>query len=256
MGALHEGHMSLLRRAARENDVVVASVFVNPTQFGPNEDFNRYPRPWAKDRRLLAEVGVDAVFLPTPETMYPKGHATSVVVAGLTDTLCGSPSARGPRHFIGVATVVTKLLIIVAPTNAYFGMKDFQQLRVIEQLADDLNLPVRIVRCATLREADGLAMSSRNAYLSPRERAQAPRLYRALQSGAKLLRSAPFMSPRAVCKHVVSILAADPPLRIDYIELVDAVTLQPLLKTRKPALLAAAVHLGRTRLIDNIYISQ
>ncbi len=156
MGALHEGHLSLLKRAARENDVVVASVFVNPTQFGPKEDFKRYPRPWSKDRSLLQSVDVQTVFLPTVESMYVPGHSTSVVVSGLTSTLCGSPSSRGPQHFVGVATVVAKLFNILQPTRAYFGMKDFQQLRVIEQMTIDLNLPVRIVRCPTWRESDGL----------------------------------------------------------------------------------------------------
>ena len=256
MGALHAGHISLMRRAAKSNDVVVASVFVNPTQFGPKEDFSRYPRPWTKDRFLLKRAGVDVVFLPTSASMYRSGHSTAVSVKDLTQTLCGAPTSRGPAHFEGVATVVTKLLNIVAPTNAYFGMKDFQQLRVIEQLVVDLNLSVKIVRCPTFREPDGLAMSSRNAYLSPPDRAQAPRLYRALQAGVKLLRSPAFMSPRAVCRQIASTLAAHPPFRIDYIELVDSVTLQPLESFRAPAVLAAAVFLGKTRLIDNIYIKK
>jgi pantoate--beta-alanine ligase len=254
MGALHAGHLSLLRRAARDCDVVVSSVFVNPTQFGPNEDFTRYPRPWKKDRALLASAGAHAVFLPAAASMYPPGHATSVVVNGLTATLCGSPMARGPEHFTGVATVVTKLFNIVQPTRAYFGMKDFQQLRVIEQLTSDLNLPVKIVRCPTLREKDGLAMSSRNAYLSPLEREIAPRFHLALQHGRKLLTSQPSMSPRTICQRVKSTLAAHP-FRIDYVELVDPVTLQPLRRNSTPALLAAAVFLGKTRLIDNILIN-
>ena len=257
MGALHAGHLVFARNARRGKMTRWSPpVFVNPTQFGPKEDFKRYPRPWLKDRALLQSAGVHAVFLPTAESMYRPGHSTSVVVSGLTSTLCGSPSARGPQHFVGVATVVAKLFNIVQPTQAYFGMKDFQQLRVIERMTLDLNLPVHIVRCLTLREKDGLAMSSRNAYLSPYERAQAPRLYRALQAGRKLLTSRPFMSPRAVCRNVVSILAAHPPFRIDYVDVVDPVTLQSLGRTRKPALLAAAVTLGKTRLIDNIYISQ
>lgn len=256
MGALHAGHLSLVKQAERSNDVLVASIFVNPLQFGPNEDFARYPRTWAQDRILLAKGGIDAVFLPTPVAMYKEGHVTTVVVKKLTDRLCGAPTSRGPQHFIGVATIVNKLFNVVQPTNAYFGMKDFQQLRVIEQMVDDLNIPVRIVRCATMREPDGLAMSSRNAYLSPSDRAQAPRVYLALQQGIKLLRSRSFMSPRAVCQHVASILAAHPPFRIDYVELVDPVTLQPLKQTQTPALLAAAVFLNKTRLIDNILISK
>jgi pantoate--beta-alanine ligase len=243
-----------VKRAKRENKIVIASIFVNPTQFGPDEDFSRYPRPIHKDINLLKSMGVHALFLPTKEMMYTASAATEVKVKGLTDTLCGSPTSRGPQHFIGVATVVAKLFNLVRPTNAYFGMKDFQQLRVIEQMNQDLDFGIRIVRCPTFREPDGLAMSSRNAYLSPMKRAQAPRLYRALQLGRKLLRSRPQMSPQAVCKRLSLLLQAHPSFKIDYIDMVHPITLKRLKRSQRPALLAAAVFLGNTRLIDNILI--
>jgi pantoate--beta-alanine ligase len=254
MGALHAGHLSLVRRARRENNFTIASIFVNPTQFGPREDFSRYPRPFARDVRALTEAGVDALFAPTPKTLYPAGFATTVTVAGLTDHLCGAPSSRGPAHFAGVATVVAKLFGVVKPNNAYFGLKDFQQVRVIEQMTADLNLGVRVVRCPTVREKDGLAMSSRNAYLSVEDRALAPRLYVSLQRGAKLLHSQRSISSEAVIGAVRNALASTPEIRIEYIELVHPSTLQPLPEARCPALLAAAVHIGRTRLIDNILV--
>jgi pantoate--beta-alanine ligase len=254
MGALHEGHLSLVKRSFRDNSLTIASVFVNPTQFGPQEDFSRYPRPYARDRRLLAGAGVDALFAPSPKAMYPDGFETTVTVGGLTDTLCGAPSSRGPAHFAGVATVVAKLFGIVRPDRAYFGMKDFQQVRVIEQMNDDLNLGVRVVRCGTVREPDGLAMSSRNAYLSVEERALAPLLHVSLQQGAKLLLSKRSMSPKALIGAVRDVLSSTPKIRIEYVQLVDPVTLQTLKAARRPALLAAAVRIGNTRLIDNILV--
>ena len=254
MGALHAGHLALVKRAVRENDVVAASIFVNPTQFGPSEDFSRYPRPFAADRRLLKEAGVDLLFAPAPPDMYPAGFATRVIVSKLTDTLCGALTSRGPGHFEGVATVVAKLFGIVAPTRAYFGLKDYQQVRVIEQMVEDLNLDVKIVRCPTVRERDGLAMSSRNAYLSPAERAVAPQLHVSLQRGAKLLASHRSMRPDEVIRAVEESLSAAPEIRSEYIELVDPKTLEKLAVARRPALLAAAVRLGKTRLIDNILV--
>lgn len=254
MGALHAAHLELVERARRENRCSLVSIFVNPTQFGPKEDFSHYPRPFANDVRLLKSVGADALFSPVKDAMYTPSHATEVRVQRLTDNLCGSPKSRGPAHFIGVATVVAKLLNLARPTRAYFGMKDFQQLRVIEQMNVDLNLGVSIVRCPTKREPDGLAISSRNAYLSSMERLEAPRLYDALQYGRKLLRSRPQMSPRAVCDKLSLLLRAHPAFKIDYIQMVDPVTLQQLTSSRRPALLAAAVFLGRTRLIDNLLV--
>lgn len=255
MGALHAAHLSLVKRSKRENSVTVVSIFVNPTQFGPNEDFARYPRPVKRDRQLLRKERVDILFAPSPKDMYRAEPGTEIVVPGLINHLCGAPTARGPQHFIGVATVVAKLFNIVRPTRAYFGLKDFQQVRVIEQMNVDLNFGTDIIRCPTMREHDGLAMSSRNAYLDPAERAQAPRLYRALQHGRKLLTSRPPMSPRAVCKNVRSILTAHPKFKIDYIEVVDPMTLKRRTTFQKPVLLAAAVYLGRTRLIDNVLVN-
>ena len=254
MGALHAGHLTLVARSVRENARTIASVFVNPTQFGPKEDFSRYPRPFARDRRLLVSAGVDALFYPTPAVMYPDGFATTVTVSGLTATLCGAPTSRGPAHFAGVATVVAKLFGVVRPDRAYFGLKDFQQVRVIEQMTADLNLGVRVVRCATVREADGLAMSSRNAYLSVEDRALAPRLHVSLQQGAKLLLSKRNMSPKTVTGAVKNALASTKRIQIEYVELVHPISLQSLKVARRPALLAAAVRLGHTRLIDNVLV--
>lgn len=254
MGALHEAHLSLVKRSKRENEITVASIFVNPTQFGPKEDFKAYPRPWDKDHRALIKAEVDVLFAPSPKVLYTPAYSTEVSVKKLTNTLCGAPASRGPQHFVGVATVVAKLFNCVRPTRAYFGLKDYQQLRVIEQMNEDLNFGIKIVRCPTMREKDGLAMSSRNAYLSAAERREAPRLFRALQSGRKLLTSSPRMSPRAVCKHIQSVLKKNPSFIIDYVELVDAVTLQRVSKLQFPILLAVAVRLGCTRLIDNIVV--
>ncbi len=254
MGALHRGHMALVERSLRENDVTVASIFVNPTQFGPKEDFSRYPRPFTADKQLLSAAGVDLLFAPTPRDMYTAGYSTTVTVAGVTDTLCGALTSRGPGHFAGVATVVAKLFGIVRPTRAYFGLKDFQQVRVIEQMTEDLNLGVRVVRCPTVREHDGLALSSRNAYLSPAERALAPNLYVSLQQGAKSLASPRQMRAKDVVRAVQKSLSNTPEIRIEYVEMVDPVSLQRLSLGRRPALLAAAVRLGKTRLIDNILV--
>jgi len=259
MGALHDGHLALARRARLENKKIVASIFVNPLQFGPKEDLKRYPRPWKRDKELLRKVGVDVLFLPTAHTIYTPSFSTRIQVSGLTDTLCGSPRSRGPEHFIGVATVVAKLFNLVRPTRAYVGLKDFQQVRVIEQMTEDLNFDIRIVRCPTVRETDGLALSSRNAYLSTSEREHAPKLYRALQEGGKLLRSPRKMSrrgmePNILRQKVHSILSRIPNVQIDYIDLVDPITLSPLRSLKGSVLIAAAIKIGRTRLIDNLLI--
>lgn len=252
MGALHEGHLSLIRRARKENKITVVSIFVNPIQFGPREDLKRYPRPWKKDKELLKKEGVDILLNPEVKSMYSSEFSTSVAVDLLTDTLCGSPTSRGPRHFVGVATVVAKLFNIVRPTRAYVGLKDYQQVRVIEQMNEDLNFGIKIVRCPTVREADGLALSSRNAYLSPSERREAAKLYAALQEGRKLLRSV--RNPHVIIHKVKSILLTIPQVAIDYVELVDSHTLQPVRPLKGSLLLAAAVKVGKTRLIDNILI--
>lgn len=254
MGALHAGHARLLHQSLRENKITVATLFVNPLQFGPKEDYKRYPCSFENDVRFLRKMGVQILFAPTRQTMYPEGYATNVEVQGLTETLCGSPRSRGPAHFIGVATVVSKLFNLARPTRAYFGMKDFQQLRVIERLNDDLNFGIKIIRCPTVREADGLAVSSRNAYLSPSERASAPLIYRTLQYGRKLLRSHPRNQPKWLRTQLKARLRKIPHTRVDYIELVDPRTLQPASSLRRAVLIAAAVQFRHARLIDNVLV--
>ncbi len=256
MGALHEGHLTLLRRARKENDLTVVSIFVNPIQFGPQEDFKKYPRPWLKDLSLLKKEKVDAIFSPGPEEMYPPGFSARISVPSLSDVLCGRPNLRGSSHFDGVATVVAKLLNIVRPSRSYFGLKDYQQVRVIEQMVVDLKMPVRIVRCPTVREKSGLAMSSRNAYLASQEKDTAARIYAALQHGRKLLTSdGNKLTPGQICREVERQLNAASQFRVEYIELTDPLTLQRLTVRRRPALLAVAVRLGPARLIDNLIIN-
>ncbi|MBI5882804.1 MAG: pantoate--beta-alanine ligase [Elusimicrobia bacterium] len=250
MGALHAGHASLIRRSRAENDRTVVSVFVNPTQFGPKEDFSAYPRPFSADTLCCRREGADALFHPSPEAMYPAGSASFVEVTGLSETLCG---AVRPGHFRGVATVVLKLLNIVGPHRAYFGEKDFQQLVVIKRMARDLDLPVRITGCPTLREPDGLAMSSRNAYLPPAERAMAPAIHAALAWGAALSRQP--LTPRTLLGRIRERLRAIPGASVDYVALVDPETLQPADALRPGLRLLTAVRLGRARLIDNVITS-
>ncbi len=252
MGALHEGHLSLVRRARRENDEVVASIFVNPTQFGPKEDFKKYPRTLAADKRLLANADVDVLFVPSAQEMYPEGAMTRVSVCGLTQTLCGP---FRPGHFKGVATVVAQLFQMVQPTRAYFGQKDFQQLRVIERLVKDLHMPIKVVGCETVREADGLAASSRNRYLSKVERDEAVKLYQMLYLGRELIEQKIMLNPAQLEKRLKIVLATIPKSKVDYIAAVDPHTLQPMKRITTPVLLAAAIWIGKTRLIDNILIS-
>ena len=245
MGYLHEGHLSLVRRARAENSVVVVSIYVNPTQFGPGEDLDRYPRDLARDLALCHEAGADIVW--NPDDMYDAGHCTWVVVEGLTDHLCGSSR---PTHFRGVTTVVTKLFNVVRPDRAYFGQKDAQQAFVIRRMTRDLDMGPQIVVCPTVREADGLALSSRNTYLTPPERAQAPLLHQALAAGEVLVASGERRT--AVIKACVQELLAEAALgRIDYVEIVDTDGLQPVEVIADEALLAVAVFFGKTRLIDN-----
>lgn len=251
MGYLHEGHLSLARRARQECDVVVMSIFVNPLQFGANEDFDRYPRDLARDRDLAEEAGVDLLFHPGVEEMYPRGTLTTVRVdEKLTGRLCGRSR---PGHFDGVATVVSKLFHIVEPHRAYFGQKDAQQLAVIERMVEDLNFPVQIVGCPIVREPDGLAMSSRNVYLSETERRVAPRLYQALCQGEALIRKGE-KHPAAVVDRVREIIAQESLFRIDYVELLSYPELEPLESIRGKVILAVAAWLGQTRLIDNVII--
>jgi pantoate--beta-alanine ligase len=253
MGALHEGHASLIRAARASSGFVVVSVFVNPTQFGPNEDFARYPRTLEADRRLSAEAGADLVFAPSAAEMYPERSVTFVEVKELDAELDGP--AR-PGHFRGVCTVVLKLFNIVAPDVAHFGAKDFQQARIITQLVRDLNVPVAVRVEPTVREADGLAMSSRNRYLSAAERALAPRIHQALQR-AKARALAGEIDAARLESGLAAELAAIPGARVDYARVLDAETLRPVGRldpATRPAVAAAAVFLGTTRLIDNVVI--
>ena len=250
MGALHAGHAALIRRAASECDVVAVTVFVNPLQFGPGEDLSRYPRTLPADVALAAGCGAGIVFSPPVEEMYPGPVLTSVRVSGLTEVLEG---ASRPGHFDGVATVVTKLFAIAGRCRAYFGEKDFQQLAVVRRLAADLSLPVEVVGCATVREQDGLALSSRNAYLSPEERAVAPLLHAALVAGAAAV-TAGETDPAAVASVVARTVGSEPRFGLDYAAAVDPDTLRSpaeLTPGREVRLLVAA-HLGTTRLIDNL----
>ena len=252
MGSLHEGHLALVRRSLAENELTAASIFVNPAQFAPNEDFERYPRDEERDLRLLRELGVDTVYLPAAATMYPTGYETYVTVEGLTERLEG---AARPAHFRGVATVVTKLLNAVRPDRAYFGRKDAQQLRVIERLVRDLDLPVAVVACETVREADGLAMSSRNAYLSPEERAAAAVLSRALAAAAGRFAEGE-RSAETLREAAAELLAAEPLATVEYVSLADSDTLAELTGTvARPTLLSLAVRFGAVRLIDNVTLA-
>jgi pantoate--beta-alanine ligase len=250
MGALHAGHASLIEAARRDCDFVVVTIFVNPTQFGPNEDLARYPRRLAEDMVLCGERGVDLVFHPEPATLYPPGYCTYVEVMGLQDGLCG---ASRPGHFRGVATVVLKLFNLVQPQRAYFGEKDAQQLRIIEQMVRDLDLPVEVVPVPIVREPDGLALSSRNQYLDPEQRRRAPVLYQALCEARRRI-EAGLRDGRAVRQLLVERIEATPGAVLDYAAVVDADSLQPLSHLQGSVLLALAVKLGATRLIDNIRV--
>ncbi len=247
MGALHAGHRSLIERARRENDRVIVSIFVNPLQFGPAEDFARYPRSFSKDRRFCAKAGVDALYHPGVDEMYPPGFQTRVELPALSEKLCGK---FRPGHFQGVATVVLKLFEQARPDRAYFGEKDFQQLVVIRRMARDLALGVRIVGCPTVREKDGLALSSRNAGLTPRQRSEAPALYRALRLGLTAIKQGASLSQaRSMMRRRLQEI---PGARIDYAEIVDPDTLEAPRRTDGRLRALAAIRLGKTRLIDNI----
>ncbi len=248
MGALHEGHLSLVDRARAECATVIASLFVNPTQFGPQEDFGRYPRDEARDCELFEGRGVDLVFAPALEEMYPPGSATTVRLSDLAERLEG---AHRPGHFDGVATIVTKLFNVVQPDRAYFGQKDAQQLLVIRRLVRDLDMPVEVVSCPIVREPDGLALSSRNVYLSEEEHTQALSLSRGLRRAREAF-EAGVRDAGALRRLVEETVAAEPLAGIDYISLADADTLDELEgAVEGPALLSMAVRFGATRLIDN-----
>jgi pantoate--beta-alanine ligase len=249
MGYLHEGHVSLVKQARSRCDLVVMSIFVNPLQFGPNEDFSRYPRDLERDRVIAGEAGVDLLFTPTVEEMYPSPVLTKVSVAQVSEPLCGRSR---PGHFDGVATVVMKLFQIVQPDDAFFGQKDAQQLAVIEQMVHDLSVPVNIVPCPIIREADGLAMSSRNVYLSPEEREQATILYRTLERVKELLKTYPKVE--TVTAEMVRMIQSQPLAEIDYAEILRYPELVPLTECKpgERVIVALAVRFGRTRLIDNL----
>lgn len=247
MGALHEGHLSLVRAAQKLADRVVVSIFVNPRQFGANEDFGRYPRQEAEDTEKLANVAADLLFAPDVTEMYPEGFATNVSVGGVTEGLCG---AARPGHFDGVATVVTKLLLQCLPDVAVFGEKDYQQLLTIKRVARDLDIPVAILGAPTMREADGLAMSSRNAYLSPEERRIAARLPAILRELVAAAERGDELS--ALCARGIAELKAAGFASVDYLEFRDAETLAPVSRIERPARILVAARLGNTRLIDNM----
>lgn len=255
MGYLHEGHLNLVRRARSETEFVAVSIFVNPTQFGPTEDLSRYPRDEERDLALLGEEHVDLVFMPAPDTIYPPGFQTYVNVLNVSQPLEGS---RRPTHFQGVATVVAKLFNIIQPTHAYFGQKDAQQTVVVRQMIRDLNFPVQFVVCPTTREADGLAMSSRNKYLDEQQRVAAGVLYRAL-SAAKARWKAGERNPEALRREMLGVLAAEPLARVDYVSAADPASMNELdapFNDDQPVLLSMAVFVGQTRLIDNFLLER
>jgi pantoate--beta-alanine ligase len=247
MGYLHKGHLSLVEAARKENDVVVVSIFVNPTQFGPNEDYSRYPRDLERDLRLLEPIGVDYVFNPSVEEMYPAMYSTYVEEVELSKYLCG---ASRPGHFRGVCTVVTKLFNIVKPTKAYFGQKDAQQFRVLKRMVRDLNMDVEMIEMPIVREEDGLAMSSRNVYLNPEERKEATRLYKSLLKAKELIESGE-RDVQKIKSEMLKILD-HPLLKVDYVEVVDEETLRPVEKIERKVIVALAVFVGKARLIDNM----
>lgn len=248
MGYLHEGHLSLVRAAREKCDVVVMSIFVNPLQFGPNEDFDRYPRDLERDRALADQAGVDVLFTPDVSEMYPHKILTNISVSNVTNPLCGRSR---PGHFDGVATVVMKLFQIVQPDYAFFGQKDAQQVAVVTQMVQDLNVPVQIVPCPIIREADGLAMSSRNVYLTPEERAQALVLSHSLSLAEKWLREG--VTIEEVRGRVIDIISEKPLAAIEYVEILSYPELEPLEQavSGTTLILALAVRFGKTRLIDN-----
>lgn len=248
MGALHEGHRALIRAARLRCDALVVSIFVNPTQFGPSEDLAQYPRPLANDRRLCREEGVDLCFEPSVAAMYPQGYQTMVTVPAIARRWEGDVR---PHHFSGVATVVTKLFGMVRPDIALFGQKDYQQAAVIRRLVDDLNLGVGIIVRPTVREKDGLAMSSRNVYLSPEQRIIATTLYKSLRAGAEAIRKG-MADVRAVQSAMAAVIEQEPALMVDYLVVCDPLTLEPLSSVASRAVLLGAVRLGSVRLIDNL----
>jgi pantoate--beta-alanine ligase len=251
MGYLHDGHLALVKQARNENSVVVASIFVNPTQFGPTEDFKAYPRDTERDLSMLRKEKTGIVFMPSPEEMYPEGFNSWVEVEKITDRLEGSCR---PGHFKGVATVVAKLFNIVEPTRAYFGQKDAQQVLVIKKMVADLNMNLEVIIAPTVRESDGLAMSSRNVYLNPQERQAATVLFKALTL-AQNLRTKGEKNAETIRREMTSLISKEPLAKIEYVSIADAETLEELTEFDKPALASLAVRFGKTRLIDNILLA-
>ena len=251
MGALHEGHLSLVTEAKKLGAIVVVSIFVNPIQFGPAEDFERYPRDIKKDKKLLKNLNVDALFLPPVSEIFPKGFRTCVAVEELSKKLCGRSR---PEHFRGVTTMVSKLFNIVLPDYALFGEKDYQQQAIIRQMARDLNQPVEVRSFPTVREYDGLAMSSRNRYLGPAERKSAVVLYKALNLGRRLVEDGERESKK-ILSPMRSLIFSEAGIRIDYLMVIDPVSLDEIEKIKQRAVIAVAAYLGKTRLIDNMTVS-
>lgn len=247
MGYLHEGHKSLIDRACRENDKVVVSVFVNPTQFGPGEDLATYPRDIQRDAALCEDAGAALIFNPEPEEMYFDDFHTYVIMESLSDELCGKTR---PIHFRGVCTVVSKLFHIIAPDRAYFGQKDAQQLAIIKRMVRDLNFDIEIVGCPIVREADGLAKSSRNTYLNPEERNAALVLSRAVRLGQELIQNGE-RNADVIVEKMKQLIEEEPLAKIDYVQAVDAASIQPVAEIKGSILVAMAVYIGKTRLIDN-----
>jgi pantoate--beta-alanine ligase len=252
MGYLHEGHMSLVRKARAENKTVAVSIYVNPTQFGPKEDLSKYPRDLPRDLAILEKEGTDVVFFPCDKEMYPAGYDTWVTVDNLTKPLEGDSR---PTHFRGVTTIVNKLFNIVRPTNAYFGQKDAQQVLVIIKMARDLNMNLKVIVCPTIREPDGLAMSSRNVYLNPEQRKAAPVLNKSLLLANELF-SHGERDTAVILKQITVLIQKEPLANIDYISISDTATLAELKTISKSALVSMAVRFGNTRLIDNIILGQ
>jgi len=250
MGALHEGHLSLVRDAKAQCDAVAVSIFVNPTQFGPAEDLSKYPRQFDRDRQLLEKEGVEILFAPAVEEIYPQGAITWVLVEGLSEKLDGHSR---PGHFRGVTTIVAKLFHIIEPEAAFFGQKDAAQLAVIRRMVRDLNFPVEIVACPIVREPDGLAMSSRNAYLNREERVRALVLQRSLQEARQRFQEGE-RSAAKVISAAKEVFAHEPEVRLDYFEIVDPDTLDPIERIARKTLVAVAAYLGSTRLIDNLVL--
>lgn len=252
MGYLHEGHKSLIEKASKENDFVVVSIFVNPTQFGPDEDYDNYPRDLENDSKLCESLGVDYIFHPDAEEMYPNGFSTFVVPdKKMTDVLCG---VSRPGHFRGVCTVLTKFFSIISPSRAYFGEKDIQQLAIVKRLVSDLNLGVEIIGCPIIREEDGLAKSSRNTYLSKEERLAATVLRKSILEGESLIRSGEIRVEK-VKDAIISFIEKEKLAKIDYVEILDFEDFEKIDKVKNNTLIAMAVYIGKTRLIDNMLIN-